>query len=129
MAKLINQEDSIEGEKVLINTRKQITQSPVKRKGIRLFKYKCSRHSKTEITEELNPKKFKIKEISALNLGDLLEADVIEVYPSNMLRFVKESGYSSKHSIQTAESKSFTFAEIAIPFRFTLSRVKYNSVT
>lgn len=122
MVKLIAQGASIEGERVSVYTRKQIFHSLVQIGGMTLCKYKCSTHVKSEVIEELIPKRYKIKKTSNLNAGDLLEADVIEVYPQSMLTFEKEANYSHTHGIQTAQSKGFTYAEIAIPFRFLLER-------
>lgn len=100
MAKFINSGDSIEAEKSLINTRKTTLKGSINKKGKSLFKYKCQKHSKVEITEELNPKVCLFKNSSSLNMGDILEADIIEVLAIKILNFSKESNFSSTHGIQ-----------------------------
>lgn len=122
MAKFVDKGDSIEGKTVLINTRKQTFQTILKLRNYIFYKYKCSINSKAEITEEINPKAYQLKESSHLNLGDFLEAEVIEVLSFTNLKFHEESGYTGRHGIQTATADEFAFAEIFMPFRFILEK-------
>jgi len=127
MVKYVAQEESIEGERVLVNTRKQIVQPPVSKGGKILTKYLCSKNAQAEIKQELNPKIAIVKKASRLDLGDILEAHAIEVFTTQRLHFKKEANFTSVHGIQTAECIRFTFAEISVPFRFVLQRALSNT--
>jgi hypothetical protein len=123
MAKFVNIADSIEGNSILVYTRKQIMSSFVELNNMgKMFKYKCSINTSSEITEELVPKEYKINSKSHLDLNDSLHADIIEVYCLSLLKFTKESNYTSTHSIQKCSSGNLSYAIITQPFRYILEK-------
>jgi hypothetical protein len=119
----VNHKESIEGECILIHTRKYIAQPPINKEGIGLlYKYRCQINSTATIRKELEEKKCKFSKGCHLNLDDSLEADGIEVLCLNMIRFIKQANYTSTHGIQMYETKVYTRAAITLPFRFVLER-------
>jgi hypothetical protein len=123
MGEFQNRGDSIEGEKVHCNTRKAIPGGRFDFLGIGiLWKYGCQTNAFVKIIEELNPKRFKYKSTSHLDLDDCISGEKIEVFSSDKLRFKKESNFSSTHGIQWSQSNSYTYAEIKIPYRYILYR-------
>lgn len=119
MKKYIAQGESIEGEDILIKTRKISPKNPVNdsKLGI-LFYYKSSKHCISEILKGISePIRDKNSHIDP---GDCLEADVIEVYSVTRLKFKKESNYSSTHGIQYSTTKQYAHCLIEIPFRIFL---------
>jgi hypothetical protein len=108
---------AIEGEKLLIHTRKSILQSTISISGIGLcFKYLCKKNVRGEIQKELNPKKPYYFKNPALDYGDCLEGDSLEVYSNNRLNFAYVSNYTSVHGIQKATTKKYGAAAIRISF-------------
>ena len=117
MTKLIYKDNSIEGKKIEITTRKVIPQNIVKINEIRFFKHLCKKNVKATIKEELEPKKYKLFKKSKLDRGDEVTGDTISIYADSLLEFKKEANYSSRHGIQTSTTKRFGCAEIQTPFR------------
>lgn len=123
--KFINQGDAIEGNRVGITTRKQSLQTVVEIEEIgRCFKYLCQKNATATIVEELNldaiEKKEKLQKKIHLNIDDCVSGDSIDLYTLDRLQFSKEANFSSKHGIQTCETKQHCRAQIRIPFRFAL---------
>lgn len=123
MADFHNEGDSIEGKKVLIDTRKQLFKASIRhgKLGV-LYKYKCSIRSESEVKVELSPKIAIFNRNSHLDVYDCLKASVIEVYSSKMLNFGLSSNVTSTHGSQTCETRCYTYAEIFIPFDYVLNR-------
>jgi hypothetical protein len=119
--KFINRGETIEGKRIAIKTRKQTLQTSVEIDNIgRCFKYLCQKNANASITEELDIKVSKFSEKSHLDINDSVSGDSIDLYSSDKLQFTKEANYSSKHGIQSSETKQYGCAQIRIPFRFAL---------
>lgn len=108
---------SIECEKCELIARKIVPSSPQLHATLgKVIKYDCSRNSSAENLEELNPKKFKHKATSDLDLGTKLQADGIYLITSKLKRIkpdiVNETG---RHKASKTTINEFTFAEIKIP--------------
>lgn len=124
--KYINQGDTIEGKRVDIKTRKQNLQTSVEIEEIgRCYKYLCQKNATVTIIEELDidaeAKKKKNDEKIHMEVADCVSGDSIDLYSLDFLRFSKEANFSSKHGIQSSETKRFGRAQVRIPFRFALS--------
>jgi hypothetical protein len=118
MQKYADMGASIEGEKILIDSRKIDMRKQIRLpNGLKYWKYKCSKRSDAEIIEELNPKVFVLNQQSFLYKGDCISADIIEVLCKNRLKVKKMSNTTSTHGSQNTESKGYTFAAILKPFR------------
>lgn len=123
--KCLQQGDSIECENANICSRQLDLTLPVKincsdGKIIKLFKYKTKKNAWVKIVEELNPKEHVVNSNSKLDLGVLLEADIVEVYVSKCLKIGRGSNITSTHGAQGCTSNCFTYAQIMMPFRFIL---------
>lgn len=108
---------SIECEKCELIARKIVPSSPQLDDTLgKVIKYECSRNSSAENIEELNPKEFKYKLSSDLDLGTKLQADGIYLITTKLKRIkpdiVNESG---KHKASKTTINAFTFAEIKYP--------------
>lgn len=80
------------------------------------MKYNCSQNSEAEVIEESNPKVFRLKKTSNLDLGDRLKADAITIL-TNQLKPVKPEviKHSHRHQAMKAIFNKYTFAEIKYP--------------
>ena len=114
--------ESIESIKALLGARKPSLSSHLILSGIGgCFKYSLKKNAKALILKELNPKKYKYKETSHLDLDDCLVGNKIEAYSVKKPNFKKISNYSSSHGYQESKSSNtFAYAEIAQPFRNVL---------
>ncbi len=116
---------SIECEKCEITARKIVPSSPMVDDTLgRVIKYDCSRNSSAENQEELNPKEFKYKLSSNLDLGSRLQAESIYLITTNLGRIkpniVNESG---RHKASKFNIKAYTFAEIKYPLENVLNSI------
>lgn len=115
--------ESIECTKCEIIARKIVPSSPqIDDRFGRVIKYDCSRNSSAENLRELNPKEFKYKFSSNLDLGTVLKADSIYIITSQLKRLncsvINESG---RHKASHGIIDSFTFAEIKYPLENVLN--------
>lgn len=118
--------ESIECDKCELITRKIVPSSPLFNSTIgRVIKYECSRNSSTEILKELDPKEFKYKFSSNLNLGTKLQAESLYLITSQLkklkLDLVNESG---RHKASRGTIDGYTFAEIKYPIANVLNAIK-----
>lgn len=88
------------------------------------IKYDCSRNSSAENIEELEPKKFRYKLTSNLNLGTKLCAKSIYIITTQLSRLnfkiVNESG---RHKASRGVINHYTFAEIKYPLENVLNSI------
>lgn len=119
--------ESIECLKCKLVTRKYSPSSVINDQtyGGRCFKYECDRNASAEILKELNPKNYKVRITSHLDLGDMLKAYSLIVYfqSKKRLKFdlVNKTG---SHKAQEAICKGFTYAEIKQPLANVISSMK-----
>jgi len=116
---------SIECEKCELISRKIVPSSPQMDDTLgRVIKYECSRNSSAEILKELNPKEFKYKISSNLDLGSKLQANGIYLLTTKLKRIkpdiVNESG---RHKASKSTIDGFTFAEIKYPLENVLNSI------
>jgi hypothetical protein len=120
---------SIEGQKVLVTTRKQVAQGTLFVQNIGLcYKYFCQKNARAVIELELSPKKPLLNPASCLNNGDSVQGQTLDLISDSRLKFAKEANFSSVHGIQTAKTIKFGSAMIRIPFRFVLDKIQQNMV-
>lgn len=123
MAEYTKESESIEAEKIGLTTRTFIFQSTINDPVVgKLFKYKCKTNVRAVIIEELNPKIYKRCKDSHLEVNDAIAAGIIELYCQKIVKLQKSANFSSTHGIQTGETKSYSHAQISIPFRFVLEK-------
>jgi len=123
MSKYVNPGDSIEGNKSNIIVRKISKPQPIEVDGIRYYKYKSKLRSIVKITEELNPKIYRICCDSNLNLNDEIDAQAVLILITvRIIRWNITSNFSHKHGIQNNSVNDFTYAKIVIPWRLFAER-------
>lgn len=115
--------ESIECDKCELTVRKYVPSSPQIHPTLgKLLKYNCSRNCTALNLRELNPKAFKIKITSNLDLGAILSAESIFFLTSRLkplkLNVVNESG---RHKANKGVVEGFTFAEIKYPMENVLN--------
>ncbi|MEI7581190.1 hypothetical protein [Runella sp.] len=117
--------ESIECDKCELVTRK-IVPSSLQMHHIlgRVMKYDCSRNCSAKNLKELNPKKFRVKMTSDLDLNTLLSAESIFLFTTKLrplkLNVVNESG---RHKANEGVVDGFTFAEIKYPMENVLNAI------
>jgi len=119
--------ESIECNKSTVAARKIVEHVYVKLHNLRgeevtFFKYKTKIRAIVTIEEELDPRVCIMREASFLDLNDALEANVIEIYVPNKVKFQVSSNFSNVHGIQWNSVKGFTYAMIVIPWRSVLEQ-------
>ena len=127
MASHVNQGNSVECQKSFVATRKVsgpffVSLPTLTGSKIPLFKYKTNIRSLVFIIEQLNPFECIICKESKMNLNDVLEGTVIEVYTKKRIKFKLESNYSNVHGIQGDHVTDFTYAKIVIPWEYVLNQ-------
>ncbi len=129
MAKYINAGDSIECSTSCIITRKLSNSAQnylkIEKDGggfVNVFKYKTKIRATVKIVSELAPKTHIICQSSKLDVHDELEGETIEIYTDKKVKLELTSNFTNVHGIQGNTIKTFTYAKIAIPFRFALQR-------
>lgn len=117
---------SIECESAEIISRKTVISSLMRDPKIgNCFKYSCSRNASAEILKELNPKKYKCKNTSNLNLSDKLKSEKLYVLVAGATKLKDElKNQTHRHKAQKYISKSFTFAEISKPFHSIINAIE-----
>jgi hypothetical protein len=117
--------ESIECDKCELIAKKVVPSSPQIDDSLgRVIKYDCSRNSSSENLKELNPKVFKYKFSSNLDLGTKLNAESIYLLTSQLkrikLEIVNETGI---HKANKGIIEGFTFAEIKYPLVNVLNSI------
>ena len=115
---------SIEGNKLELNFRRRnkpiVTSLEISGVQTTVYLIKGTRSSIATITEELNPKHYRVNPKSKLDLGDTLKAISIMVYFLGDYDFELIANYTSKHPIQKYNTHGFSYAIINTPFRYSL---------
>ena len=118
--------ESIECEKCELTTRK-VVPSSIQRNNVlgRVIKYECSQNSCAENIKELNPKKFKYKLGSNLDLGSRLEAKSIYVLTTQIKKVSPQIiNKSGKHKASNFIVGKYVFAEIKYPLENVINSLK-----
>lgn len=118
--------ESIECDKCELTARKIVPSSPQIDSLLgRVIKYECSRNASAEILKELNPKEFRCKVTSNLDLGTKIQAESIYLITCQLKRLkldlVNESG---RHKASKGIIENFTFAEIKYPLENVLNSIQ-----
>ena len=118
--------ESIECDKCKLTSRKIVPSSIQRDKVLgRVIKYECSLNSCAENLKELNPKKFKYKLGSNLELGSQLKAKSIFILTKQLtkpsLTIINESG---KHKSSNFIVNKYVFAEIKYPLDNVINSIR-----
>jgi hypothetical protein len=125
MAEFHQQNESIECLKCEIIARKFVPSMPINDpvlgKGI---KYDLSRNATAMILEELNPKTPVKRELSNLNINDLLRAESITAFICSIKRqkfeLLNESG---RHKASRTVVGAFAYAQIKYPLKNVINAI------
>ena len=117
--------DSIECEKCELTSKKIVPSTPQFDDTLgRVIKYECSRNSSAENLKELDPKEYKFKLSSDLDLGTRLQAEGIYIITTKLNRIkpdiVNESG---RHKASKTTINGYTFAEIKYPLENVINSI------
>ena len=118
--------ESIECDKCELTARKIVPSSLQIDSSLgRVIKYEYSRNASAEILKELNPKEYKYKFSSTLDLGTKIQAESIYLIAKHLKRLkldlVNESG---RHKASKGIIDNYTFAEIKYPLENVLNSIQ-----
>lgn len=118
--------ESIECNKCELITKKWVPSSPQRDDVLgNVIKYECSRNSSAENLEELNPKQFRYKFSSNLDLGCMLKADGIFLLTAELKRIKPQIvNLTGRHKASKVTIKNYTFAEIKYPLENVLNSIE-----
>lgn len=131
MAIFYNAGDSIECQKSMVAVRKCTPNAPtliklinLKKKEIRLFKYKTNISAFVKITQQLDPLECQFCKTSTLLLNDALQGQVLSLYFEGRIKLEYQANFTNVHGIQGNNISGFTYAKIDIPWIFALNQQK-----
>lgn len=122
MVQCINEGESIECNETAIKARQINPAKAVRINQVLYFKLKAAYNSTSVINKELDPKIFVINANSHLDLGDYLDARIIEIYYLGKQPKIKVTPGTSPHRIQSTIIYNFAYSVIFIPMPIAPSR-------
>lgn len=130
-----NVNDTIEGEKVEVVTRRLESKGLVKHPvlGKTMIRYSCDRNSSAEVKEQgVVPEDEKLRNATSYYhraVGDRLECDAMSVYidQKKPVRSTVKEGVSGRHGASKFSTSKQTVANITTPLDNALKRLGMNS--
>ena len=127
MASHVGQGNCVECQQSMVAARKvtvltSVSLPTVTGGTIALYKYKTQIRGIVQITEQLHNLERIICADSKIDLHDLLEGTVIEIYTAKPIKFKLQSNFSHVHGIQGDSVPAFTYAKIIIPWTFVTQK-------